>query len=348
MRSKTSGTAQIFPVLLISVVFLLARGEASHTDSAGSVSCRNSDVISWITPASPSDKAKLDRWCETVGPALVRQPKSPLPERLGRVLVVNWNVHLGNGQIQTLIQQLTEEERNAGRAEPHFVFLLQEAFRRGVDVPQKIKSTGRTARRIPSAEDDIAALAATLDWWMFYAPSMRNGDAEGDAAEDRGNAILSTLPLEQFQAIELPFSVQRRVAVSAVVNDEPRGHRFQVLSVHLDTRAPMSSGFIFRASAARNRQAKWIAESLTSQSPADLPLIVGGDLNTYLGFFESSDNTLAKIAPRLDCGKDATHKTGFRLDHMFARFPASMSGATCRRTETRFDSDHYPLVLTLP
>ena len=181
---------------------------------------------------------------------------------------------------------------------------------------------------------------------LSHATTFRRGNGPG--GRDGRNAILSTLPLEQFQAIELPFSVQRRVAVSAVVHDVTRGHRFRVLSVHLDTRAPMSAGFIFRASVARNRQAKWIAESLTSQSPADLPLIVGGDLNTYWGFFETSDNTLAKIAPRLDCGKESTHKTGFRLDHMFARFPASISGATCRRADTRFDSDHYPLVLTLP
>ena len=42
---------------------------------------------------------------------------------------------------------------------------------------------------------------------------MRNGEP-GVTSEDRGNAILSTLPLSDLTAIELPLERQRRVALA--------------------------------------------------------------------------------------------------------------------------------------
>jgi len=39
---------------------------------------------------------------------------------------------------------------------------------------------------------------------------MRNGEHEG-IAEDRGNAIVSTMPLQRPRLIELPLQRQRRV-----------------------------------------------------------------------------------------------------------------------------------------
>ena len=46
---------------------------------------------------------------------------------------------------------------------------------------------------------------------------MRNGSSAGDPAEDRGSAILSTLPLSEPIAIELPGERQRRVVIIAQV-----------------------------------------------------------------------------------------------------------------------------------
>ena len=45
---------------------------------------------------------------------------------------------------------------------------------------------------------------------------MRNGRPP-QTDEDRGNAILSTEPLADLTAIELPFEQQRRVAVAATL-----------------------------------------------------------------------------------------------------------------------------------
>ena len=44
---------------------------------------------------------------------------------------------------------------------------------------------------------------------------MRNGSSAGDPAEDRGSAILSTLPLSEPIAVELPGERQRRVVIIA-------------------------------------------------------------------------------------------------------------------------------------
>lgn len=305
-------------------------------------------ALSWVTPATEDDRAKLDKWCDTVGPALFRSPVGSAQVRKGRVIVVDWNVHLGNGNIAALIDELKENEHHAGRDEPHFVFLLQEAFRRGTDLPSEIPDGVNVPGRIsPSTNDDIEALAKRLDWWMFYVPSMRNGEQPDDAAEDRGNAILSSLPLESLAAIELPFSVQRRVAVSAIVQDRDRALRFRVMAAHLDTRAPLHRGFIFGASAERNRQAKWLADAVNGPADEGLSLIVGADMNTYWGAFESSVDTIARIAPRVDCGKDGTHSTGFKLDHLFARLYLPWTSMSCARPKNRFGSDHHPLVLSI-
>src|SRR5262249_33346402 len=153
------------------------------------------------------------------------------------------------------------------------------------------------------------------------------------------------LPLESLRAIELPFSVQRRVAVSATVHDDARRFRFRATTVHLDTRAPLHRGFIFGAASARNRQAQWLLNAFSKSAEDDVSLFIGGDLNSYLGPLESSIDTLAKAAPRVDCGAGATHATGMKLVHIFARISAPLDAAACRRLSTRFESDHFPLVL---
>jgi endonuclease/exonuclease/phosphatase family metal-dependent hydrolase len=340
----------------LTFLFLLVHSVASPADETARPTCRQlksispspaSNAVSWITATTDTDRIKLDQWCETVGPALFQAPAQGGPRRNGRILVIDWNVHLGNGNIEALIDQLRADERKDARAEPDFVFLLQEAFRRGADVPPNIRLDRVVPNRIPSAAQDIASLASKLNWWMFYVPSMRNGEQAGISAEDRGNAILSSLPIEGLQAIELPFSVQRRVAISAIVRDDYRAVSFRVAAVHLDTRAPLSRGFIFGAPTARNRQARQIVDILGGFSNDGASVIVGGDLNSYWGPLESSIDTIARVASRLNCGSKATHASGFALDHIFARFGAAISPVSCGRADNRFDSDHYPLVLML-
>jgi endonuclease/exonuclease/phosphatase family metal-dependent hydrolase len=348
-------TRSILSICLALSLSFLAFGEASPADQQASGTCRalkelpsaGPNAIAWITAPAPAGKAKLDQWCDTVGPALLRAPRKSQAPKNGRILLVDWNVNVGNGNLESLIAHLQADEQKAGRGEPDFVFLLQEAFRRGPDVPATVEGVANVPSRIASSSMDIEAVATKLDWWLFYAPSMRNGEQTGVVAEDRGNAILSTLPIEGLQAIELPFSVQRRVALAATVHDEHRGRRFHVATVHLDTRAPWSRGSIFGAAAARNRQARWMIDTLNQLSDDRTALIIGGDLNSYWGPLESAVDSFARVAPRLNCGTQATHATGFTLDHLFARFTSEIDSAACTRAPGRFNSDHYPIVLPL-
>src|SRR6185503_2814273 len=135
-----------------------------------------------------------------------------------------------------------------------------------------------------------------LGWWLYYAPSMRNGDGIGEHAEDRGNAILSSLPLQGAEAVELPFAAQRRVALVATVTDAQKQPRLRVAVTHLDTRASLLRGWIFGGPAARNKQAKELVSALKKFEADPLPLIVGGDLNTYLGAKAVID-TMSGLAP---------------------------------------------------
>src|SRR5215471_19593049 len=125
-------TLHTFVALFVSLILLLAHGEASSNDPISAPSCRNlkftsqpesAIALSWITPMTSKDKKKLDLWCQTVGPALLRPAQKPGPIRKGRIIVVDWNVHVGNGNVVALIDELTADERKAGRGEPHFVFL---------------------------------------------------------------------------------------------------------------------------------------------------------------------------------------------------------------------------------
>jgi endonuclease/exonuclease/phosphatase family metal-dependent hydrolase len=303
-------------------------------------------LVSFLNPLITSEPSVVS-YRETVGPpvvaAPVQAPQSTVPN--GRLVVVNWNVHVGHGDVTGLIDQISTVEQANGFGKPEFVLLLEESFRQGEDIPA---STGiKVPRRIapPNPKLDIEDVAHSLGWWLYYAPSMRNGDGLGQQAEDRGNAILSSLPLGDVEALELPFAVQRRVALAATVSDSQKRPRLRVAVTHFDTRAPLLRGWIFGGPAARNKQAKEFVSVLKKFEADPLPLVVGGDLNTYLGS-KAVIETMSGLAPHTDCGNQPTHTWGVKLDHLFASVPASWPGR-CVRGDSTFGSDHYPLILPL-
>jgi endonuclease/exonuclease/phosphatase family metal-dependent hydrolase len=303
--------------------------------------------VFFLTTACASS-LKLTQWRETVGPVLAIAPPavSTSNDPDGRLIVVNWNMHVGNGNIEALVDDLSKREASGGQGKPEFVFLLQETFRRGSEIPDPGRSSvpGRIAP--PNSAMDIQGVARRLGWWMYYAPSMRNGKLVGEDAEDRGNAILSSLPLDAVEAIELPFVVQRRVALIATVTDAQKKPRLRVAVAHLDTRAPVAQGWILGGPVIRKRQAEGFVAALRKFDD-DLPLVVGGDLNTLLGSGEGAVDTVSRLASRAECGGKATHNSGFVLDHMFTRIPHGWKSAGCSRMDDTFGSDHFPLVLPL-
>ena len=236
-----------------------------------------------------------------------------------------------------------------GRPVEAFVILVQEAFRRGAAVPVLRHDGTAIPRRIsPSPPEglrrDIVETARSRGLSVFYLPSMRNGPEEGLSAEDRGNAILSTLPLADLTGIELPFERQRRVAAVATVTgrDNAGGSwRLRVVSAHLNATASARHLWLF-AAGARLRQAGYLARVLDA-SP--VPTIVGIDLNTWAGgWSEPAFDTLRSHFPQT---LDPSLASGFGqrrlLDYVFLRVPAAWF-STLTAIEDRFGSDHRPVL----
>ena len=123
--------------------------------------------------------------------------------------VASWNTALGAADIAGFVSALP----NPGGP---IVLLLQEVVRGGPEVPSRLPPRTGFGRRHGGASigprfKEIEAVAGGLGFGVYYVPSMRNGPPSA-SDEDRGNAILSNLPLTELMAIELPFERQRRVA----------------------------------------------------------------------------------------------------------------------------------------
>jgi endonuclease/exonuclease/phosphatase family metal-dependent hydrolase len=320
--------------------------------SAGSVSLRKlasppcevarraAIPLDWFGPDAADERVRLSAWCESVGPASVRAPARavPLPDisRTG-LIIVTWNVHEGGGDIQRLLADLRVPPSGGRDADPELVLLVQEAFRSGDDVPLQIPLTVRPPRPIHpkrSAIGDIVSAADQAGMWLAYVPSMRNG---GNTREDRGSAILSTLPLSDVAAIELPWLSQRRVAVMATVSarqgDVP--WRLRAISVHLDNRP------------GRSRQAAALAGLVSGYKDDETPIVIGGDLNTWSGPREDAVRRIDEVVARArECGNAPTFRFRRHLDYLFTTLPASVRRG-CRIAADAFGSDHRPTILRL-
>ena len=285
-----------------------------------------------------------------------RVPLLEPPASIDRVAIVSWNIHEGGGDVRDLIRRLQAGEFTGGAPISQFVLLLQEATRRSGAVPIGIPRGAPIPRRIsshPGSPDRDIQRFADEGFAVLYAPSMRNGEGhardEHGAAEDRGNAIVSTLPLEDPRIIELPLERQRRVAVAATVAGEGVRSRWQleIVDVHLDTSLALLHGGPF---AARRRQASALLDALRAfrrPSNGTRTTVVGGDFNTWNGRHESAVRLLTDAFPDTPITEDAPTWRGplglhATLDHIFVG--GASSRVTVKRLPARFGSDHYPLL----
>ena len=299
--------------------------------------------VSWIGPDLAGDRASLHSWRRSVGPPVVLSAPTPVSASADRLIVVNWNMHVGGGDIARLF---TDVRREAGANLP-VVLLIQEAYREGPEVPTKLDGAASFASLIRSlrpdgSREEIASVARRLGLHAYYVPSMRNG-GPGRSAEDRGNAILSTLPLEQLSAIELPFERQRRVAVAATVagvTSSGAPWRVRVVSAHLDNMVGARRLWVAGGEFGRTRQARGLVSALADEKS----LVLGGDLNTWFGFRDSAYLAAARAFPQTQVSdRRATFHGLLRLDHLFFRLDEGWRAAF-HRAEDRYDSDHYPLI----
>jgi endonuclease/exonuclease/phosphatase family metal-dependent hydrolase len=309
-----------------------------------------SPPVRWSRPVDDRDARHLDAWCAAVGPLLFRPaPASQSAFAAGatnEVLIASWNVHVGGADIDRFVADLRAGRFSSGHPPAQFVLLLQEAVR-GSGVPMAMPAGAAAADAIASDaaidRNDVERLADRLGLSVFYAPSMRDGRTERGAhhAADRGNAILSTLPLSDAVAIELPGERQRRVAITARVPIDVDGRRTDVSVgvAHLDTLGGPHSLWLFGAARARARQATALANAL----PAG-PTVLGADLNSWMGSGEPAVRTLVDLFPSTPHDRhEPTIGGGLVLDYVLFRLPSGWRAYTTRASE-RYGSDHYPIV----
>jgi len=287
-----------------------------------------------------------------VGPVVYEpQPRLALTTPIDRVAIVSWNTHVGGGDLDALIDAVQRGDFTGGERIEAIVLLLQEMYRHGDGVPERASILSAVPSRIVTAFHtehlrDVRRVADERGYALLYTPSMRNGAAIDDP-EDRGNAILSNLPLSDPAAVELPIERQRRVvAVAAVGGHSSAGTtwRLRVANVHLDTAlSPLHGGPL----AARRRQADALVAALTQSLSFEGPTVLAGDFNTWLGDREPAIRALRAAfpdAPALNGGSTWSGAVGLRarLDYVFVKGEAE--AIDVHRLPSRFGSDHYPLL----
>jgi len=326
-----------------------SRSHAPREAVAAPCSSRTANVegqaVAWHQ-ARTADAHGLDRWCRAVGaPILVARPAvaaAASAPRLDDLIVVTWNLHLSEGRLAELVAQLRSGALTGQPAE-HFVLLLQELHRRGPEVPN-FPRDGRAAFHLGSRDThplDARAYARSLGLSAWYVPSMRNG---AGSREDRGSAILSTEPLHDLRAIELPLERQRRVVVGAAVEvraaDEVR--RLTLFNVHLE---PVSAPrWLWLTRNPRDQQIRAVISVAShGQFLGGAGVVIGGDFNTIREFEEKAYRRVrAWSASLAEENRRWTHLMG-RLDYLFFRLSGGWR-ATTARVDNRAGSDHNPVV----
>jgi endonuclease/exonuclease/phosphatase family metal-dependent hydrolase len=262
-------------------------------------------------------------------------------------VVVSWNVWVGRGRLLELVEGLAAGELGVPGDLPA-VLLIQEAFRRDDSVPER--SNGFAPRELVTRlrpRQDIVEVTRRLGWNLRYVPSMRNGAERSD----RGNAILTPLPLGPATAIELPLVLQRRVAVGAAVTVS--GQPIRLVSAHLEPRGPL--GYKWLGAAGRALQMAHLLAGLE-----DPTVVLGADLNLGRGRAERTWRLLVEAG--FDFGVPSEPPTWRHTYHALPRLvidylvvrdrAGAIRSARVRRVDedprdrgaTVFGSDHHPLV----
>ncbi len=276
------------------------------------------------------------------------------------LIIATWNVEVGSGDlVRFLGEQLghvcTPVSANRVSTRIPFVLLVQEAHRAsfgipaipdGVALPSRI---GKPASH--GARADIVDIAEQCGLSLFYAPSMRNGaEDEGEVPEDRGNAILASVPLTDHAAIELPLETQRRVAVAAIAHP-PGREPVRVVSFHLDVAANLLR-VLTTGNSTRLRQGLGLAGALQELDTDGRRLVsvIGGDVNSW----SEKETVIRHLRERYP---DSPVPTGegtrgsYPTDHMFVRTiegsNVSVADGSYRIVPDNYGSDHRGKLLIL-
>jgi endonuclease/exonuclease/phosphatase family metal-dependent hydrolase len=185
---------------------------------------------------------------------------------------------------------------------------------------------------VAGSPTDVVTIGHNAQLSVFFSPVRQT------EAGTSGNAILSTLPLIDPRAVQLPQERQPRAAIVTAI--DLAGQRFPVVSVHLENRERWLHGGIF-SDQPRRRQ----VEALLREIPSAGPAIAGGDFNSLFGPTEAALRLFGarfKTMPERRGGR-ATFHDRLTLDHLFFDLPRGWRAFSWVVPE-RYGSDHNPVV----
>jgi endonuclease/exonuclease/phosphatase family metal-dependent hydrolase len=343
--------------------------------------------VAWARPDSEGEQSRLDDWCSATGEPVVRQlADASLPTDVIReaslgggpaaatvpfgaaaepapvesLIVATWNIEVGTGDIVRFLDEQIGYSCEAGRrngadTEVPFVLLVQEAHRASHDIPEIPDGValpnpiGKSADHESRAE--IVSVAESCGLSLFYAPSMRNGaEADGEVPEDRGNAILASIPLSDHSAVELPLETQRRVAVAALAHP-PGREPIRVVSFHFDVAANLLR-VLTTGNSTRLRQGLGLARALDELDGGqrNVATVIGGDVNSW----SEKETVIRHLVERFPESPSVTAegtRGGYPTDHIFLRtFEGSnitLDETSYRVVPDRYGSDHHGRLMTL-
>jgi endonuclease/exonuclease/phosphatase family metal-dependent hydrolase len=306
-----------------------------------------------LIPHETQQSSPLEHWRRNVGVPValdLTPPAAENAEEVRSLIVLSWNVWIGRGRLRDLVSRIRGGAFAAQGAEAGapLVVLAQEVYRSDASIPAKsTRHVGRMLVAQLGEQEDIVATARELGMNLRYAPSMRNGAL----LSDRGNAILSTLPITDAEALELPFVLQRRVAVSAVIG--LGGRMLRVISAHLDPRG--QPGHRWLGATGRAVQAQALITTLDAKTA-----ILGADLNLGRGRYEPAWRVLREagftfgVPPATPAWRHTFHALPrLVLDYLLVRDPSKViARADVHRLDEHprdrgpfvFGSDHHPLL----
>jgi endonuclease/exonuclease/phosphatase family metal-dependent hydrolase len=275
--------------------------------------------------------------------------------------VFSWNMAVGGGDLLSFLREEAgivcrgAASRSSSRYS-HVVVLLQEAFRRSADLPPMndpgLAARGSEHEPHPQGDPDVVETAARCGLALVYVPSSRNGvDVPGETRHDKGNAILATLPLSDFVAVEHPFETERKVSLAATIPC-PGGAWLRVVTAHVEVTSTLHR-VILTGNQTRVRQVAGLIDVLERIAGAEqrrAPVLVGGDFNTWSGR-ESALKMLRRTFPESPPWDGQSTRGPFPTDHIFFKAAADADGTgelsarlvpgSYRRIQNRYSSDHH-------